>query len=76
MTLQVLNKQLGGLQVVPPSTSTRFRNAAVDGYGSLADSVLSLLLFLLSTGPSLLIWGGILLVIGRLIWKWIRRRIA
>jgi hypothetical protein len=64
------------LQVVPPSTSTRFRNAAVDGYRSLADGFVSLLLFLLSAGPSLLVWGGILLLVVRVAWKRLRRKIA
>lgn len=64
------------LQLAPPSTSTRLRNAAVDGYHAVADGIVSVLLFLLSAGPSLLIWGGILFVVGRLIWKRIRRRIA
>src|SRR4029077_8648405 len=45
------------LQVVPPSTATRLCNAAVEGYRSMADGVVSLALFLLSTGPSLLLWG-------------------
>lgn len=64
------------LHVVPPSTSTRFHNAAVDGYRSLADGFVSLVLFLLSAGPSLLVWGAILFFVGRMIWKRLRRRIA
>ena len=61
------------LQVVPPSTSTRLRNAAVEGYRSMADGVVSLALFLLSTGPSLLLWGVVLFLPARLIWKKVRR---
>jgi hypothetical protein len=64
------------LEVVEPSTSTQFRNAAVDGYRAVADGVVGLLLFLLSAGPSILIWGGLLFWIGWLVWKRIRRRIA
>lgn len=64
------------LQVVPPSTSTRLRNAAVDGYRSMADGVVSLALFLLSTGPSLLLWGVVLFFPARLIWKKVRRSFA
>ncbi|HLW55278.1 MAG TPA: DUF4349 domain-containing protein [Candidatus Angelobacter sp.] len=64
------------LEVVPPSTSTRFRNAAIEGYRAVADGIVSVMLFLLSAGPSILIWGGILFVVARLIWKRIRRRIA
>jgi Domain of unknown function (DUF4349)/Putative zinc-finger len=64
------------LQVVPPSTSTRLSNAAVDGYRSMADGVVSLALFLLSTGPSLLLWGVVLFLPARLIWKKVRRSFA
>jgi anti-sigma factor RsiW len=64
------------LQVVPPSTSTRLSNAAVEGYRSMADGVVSLALFLLSTGPSLLLWGAILFLPARLIWKKVRRSFA
>ena len=64
------------LQVVPPSTSTRLRNAAVEGYRSMADGVVSLALFLLSTGPSLLLWGVVLFFPARLIWKKVRRSFA
>jgi hypothetical protein len=61
------------LQVVPPSTFTRISNAAVDGYRSMADGVVSLILFLLSTGPSLLLWSAILFVPARLVWRKVRR---
>jgi hypothetical protein len=64
------------LQVVPPSTSTRLSNAAVEGYRSMADGVVSLALFLLSTGPSLLLWGVVLFLPARLIWKRVRRSFA
>jgi hypothetical protein len=64
------------LQVVPPSTSTRLSNAAVEGYRSMADGVVSLALFLLSNGPSLLLWGAVLFLPARLIWKKVRRSFA
>jgi anti-sigma factor RsiW len=60
------------LQVVPPSTSTRLANAAVEGYRSMADGVVSLVLFVLSTGPSLLLWGAILFIPARMVWKKVR----
>ena len=60
------------LEVVPPSTSTRLSNAAVDGYRSLVDGVVSLILFLLSTGPTLLLWGAILFFPARMVWRKIR----
>jgi hypothetical protein len=64
------------LQVVPPSTSTRLSNAAVEGYRSMADGVVSLALFLLSNGPSLLLWGVVLFLPARLVWKKVRRSFA
>jgi anti-sigma factor RsiW len=64
------------LQVVPPSTSTRLSNAAVEGYRGMADGVVSLALFLLSIGPSLLLWGAILFFPVRLVWKKVRRSAA
>jgi hypothetical protein len=64
------------LQVVPPSTSTRLSNAAVQGYRSMADGVVSLALFLLSTGPSLLVWCALLFLPARFVWKKVRRSFA
>src|SRR5262249_40793006 len=56
------------LKVVPPSTSTQFRNAAVDGYRSLVDGIISVLLWLLSAGPTLLVWAAILFFPVRFVW--------
>jgi hypothetical protein len=64
------------LQVVPPSTATRLSNAAVEGYRSMVDGGVSLALFLLSDGPSLLLWGAILFMPARLVWKKVRRSFA
>jgi anti-sigma factor RsiW len=64
------------LEVVPPSTATRLGNAAVDGYRSMADGIVSLVLFLLSTGPSLLLWGAILFFPARMLWKKVRRSVT
>ena len=64
------------LQAVPPSTSTRLSNASVEGYRTMADGVVSLALFLLSTGPSLLLWGVILFLPARLVWRKVRRSFA
>ncbi len=45
------------LQGTPPSTGSRFRNAAVDGYNTVVEGLIDLGLFLLSAGPSLAIVG-------------------
>jgi hypothetical protein len=64
------------LQVEPPSTSTRLSNAAVEGYKSMVDGIVSLVLFLLEDGPTLLLWGAILFFPARLVWKRIQRGLA
>ncbi len=64
------------LQVVPPSTSTRLSNAAVEGYKSMVDGVVGLALFVLENGPSLLLWLAVLFFPARLVWKRARRGFA
>jgi hypothetical protein len=64
------------LEVVPPSTSTRLSNAAVEGYRSMVDGIMGVILFLLSNGPSLLLWTALLFLPARFAWKTLRRRLA
>lgn len=64
------------LQATPPSTGSRFRNAAVDGYNTVIEGLIDVALFLLSAGPSLLLWAAILFFPARWAWKKLRRRIA
>ncbi len=64
------------LQPLPDSTWNRFRNAAVQGYRSMADSIVDALLFLISSVPILLLWGGLLFFPARFAWKKWRRRPA
>lgn len=59
-------------RVVPDSTSRRIRNAAVEGYETMVAGLLNLFLFLVSWGPSLLLWGAALFFPVR--WLWRRRR--
>lgn len=59
------------LQPLPDSTWNRFRNAAIHGYRSMADSIVDVLLVLISAGPSLLLWGALLFFPARFAWrKW------
>jgi hypothetical protein len=60
------------LTVAPPSTGTQFRNAAVDGYKSLVDGIIAVLLWLLSAGPTLLLWAAISFFPARMAWKRLR----
>jgi hypothetical protein len=64
------------LQVVPPSTSTRLSNAAVAGYKSMVEGIVSLALFMLENGPTLLLWCAVLLFPARFLWKKLRRSVA
>ena len=73
VTVKIAEDYKAELHAAPDSTPTRFRNAAVEGYRSMVDGVFSLVLFLLSYGPSLLIWGGLLFLLVRILRKRLRR---
>jgi hypothetical protein len=65
------------LQLAPDSTPTRFRNAAVEGFRNVMDTLSGLALFLLADGPSLLLWAAILFFPARFAWrKWRQARRA
>jgi hypothetical protein len=54
----------------------RLRNAFIDGYHGAADGVLNVLEIVLSTGPSLLLWGLILFWPSRWAWRrWQKSRV-
>jgi len=61
------------LQVVPFSIYSRFRNAAVEGYRTMVEGVVDVSVFLVSYGPTLLLWGGLLFFPARGIWRRTRR---
>jgi hypothetical protein len=60
LNTMVKEEYFAKLQGTPPSTGSRFRNAAVDGYNTVVEGLISVGLFLLSAGPSLLLWAAIL----------------
>jgi hypothetical protein len=64
------------LEVVPPSTATRLSNAAVEGYRSMVDGVVGVMLFALSNGPSLVLWAAVLFLPARFAWRALRRKVA
>jgi len=76
LTATITEDYQAQLQAVPPSTSTRLGNAAVEGYRNMVEGILSLALFLLSNGPSLLLWSAILFMPVRFVWKKVRRSFA
>jgi hypothetical protein len=73
LTVTIAEEYKAQLQVVPPSTSNRLGNAAIEGYRNVADGVVAVILFLLTTGPSLLLWAAILFFPARVVWKKLRR---
>ena len=63
------------LQSTPPSTGSRFRNAAVDGYNTVVEGLIDVGLFLLSAGPSLLLWAAILFFPARWAWRKVKENL-
>ncbi len=60
------------LSDAPSAAGRRIRNALVDGYHDAASGLLAVFVFLLSIGPSILLWALILLWPAR--WAWRRWR--
>ena len=67
--LRLVEEYKEQLNVTPPSTGTRLRNALVSGYRDAVDSIIAFLLFLLSAGPTLLLWLAILFLPARWAWR-------
>ena len=74
--LSVQEEYKASLQSAPPSTARRLRNAAVEGYRSLVESVIGIGVFALQAVPILLLWGIILFIPTRWMWKRFRRTAA
>lgn len=62
------------LQLAPVSTPSRIRNAAVEGYRTLVDGVVAVILFVFSYGPSVLLWVGITFFPARFAWRKFQKR--
>jgi len=60
------------LNLAPPATGARMRNALVDGYHSAVESALGLVLFLFQEGPSFLFWLLLLFFPARWTWRKLR----
>ena len=69
LNTMVKEEYFAKLQGAPASTGSRFRNAAVDGYNTVVEGLISVGLFLLSAGPSLLLWAAVLFFPARFAWK-------
>jgi hypothetical protein len=55
-----------------PATFTQIRNAAIEGYRTVIDGIVSVAIFLASYGPSILFWGLLLFFPVRSLWKRLR----
>jgi hypothetical protein len=73
LTVRVTEDYRAQMQVVPASLLIRFQNAAVEGYRSMAEGIVGVLLILLSYGPSLLLWGALLFFPVRAAWRRLHR---
>lgn len=71
--LQVAEEYKEALRVDHSSTLGRLRNAAVEGYRSVVQGAIGIIVFLLAYGPSLLIIMAVFLFPGRALWKAVRR---
>jgi anti-sigma factor RsiW len=69
LNLSLTEEHRAQLQMVPPSVGTQFRNAGIAGYRSVVESIVNVLLFLMSWGPSLLLWGAIVILPVRYVWR-------
>jgi Domain of unknown function (DUF4349)/Putative zinc-finger len=65
LQLRLSEEYKAQLEVTPSFTGTQLHNAAVEGYRSAVQAFLSLVLALLSTGPTLVLW---LLIVLALYW--------
>jgi hypothetical protein len=67
--LEVTEEYHAALEAPAPSTSTKLRNAAVDGIRSSGENIIDMAAFLLRYGPSVLIWlvllGAVVIVVLR-----------
>lgn len=71
ITLNIAEERKAGLDASPLSLATRIRIAAADGLESALESVAWTVLFLLRTGPTLILWSVVVAVV----WLVLRRRV-
>lgn len=74
--LKVAEEYSQPLAVDHSSTLTRLRNAAIEGYRSVIDGAIDVVLFLLAYGPAVLIVAAIVFFPARALWKRRKRATA
>jgi len=72
LNLTVSEDYKARLQVVPNSTLGRFRNAAVEGYRTMAAGVVDVAVFLIAAAPTLFLLA-VLFIPARAVWRKVRR---
>jgi uncharacterized small protein (DUF1192 family) len=72
LTLTLTEEYNAQLNLAPLSTGVRLRNAVVEGYRDVTETILGIALFFLQYGPSLLLWAAILFWPARLVWRRLR----
>jgi len=73
LNVKILEDYKDRLQVMPDTILGRFRNSAIAGYRGMLEGIVTVISFLLSTGPSLLFWSVIIFIIIKFTWKIFRR---
>lgn len=74
-TLQVeLREEYKAQLEIPNSLGGRLRNTLVEGFRTATDSLVGVVMFLLSVGPFLLLWALILFLPARYLWRRVRAR--
>jgi DNA repair exonuclease SbcCD ATPase subunit len=74
-TLQVeLREEYKAQLEIPNSLGGRLRNTLVEGFRTATDSLVGVVMFLLSVGPFLLLWALILFLPARYVWRRVRAR--
>jgi hypothetical protein len=71
--LAVQEEYKASLQSAPPSTGRRLRNASVEGYRTVVESVIGFGVWALQSLPTILLWGLVLFAPARWVWKRFRR---
>lgn len=64
------------LAVAAPSTGSRLRNAAVEGYRNVADSLTGIAMFLLAYGPAAVLLAALFFLPARYAWRRLRKPIG
>jgi hypothetical protein len=73
LTVRVNEDYKAQIQIAPSSFLRRLQNAGVEGYRSMIHGLVGVIEALLSYGPSVLIWAGLLFFPVRIAWRRLRR---